>query len=293
MAAEGLTDKEIAKHLNLSRRTIGTYWERLRLKIGPYSRTQLVAQFLRVESDADPSGTTYRNLFASWEEGVWIISPVGTTLYANHRIATLFGFAPEEFPEADVKTLFQVATNTTIDEILGTVRNGPHMVEFRLQRSDGEAVWLRLRGTPATDSRGRLTAFVLMLRDITVDRRIKRTLASCETAVQFLAETSAAPIARFDRELTCISVNSVFCEIIGVNESEVTKRRIWDLDQYFRPVESWQSGLHRVLNSGETEQLEGVTLGEHRLVGVFFVPEPTRDPLPRVVLAVAKLDNRA
>ena len=90
LAADGLTDKQIASHLQLSQRTIGTYWERMRQKMGQYSRTQLVANFVRGIVQADES-TNYRNLFASWQEGVWILLETGETVYANHQIADLFG----------------------------------------------------------------------------------------------------------------------------------------------------------------------------------------------------------
>ena len=50
-AAEGLTDTAIANRLGISEATVGTYWGRVRIKLGPYSRTELVAIVLRAERD--------------------------------------------------------------------------------------------------------------------------------------------------------------------------------------------------------------------------------------------------
>lgn len=43
LAAEGLTDKEIAERLRISNGTVGTYWKRAFERLGAHSRTQAVA----------------------------------------------------------------------------------------------------------------------------------------------------------------------------------------------------------------------------------------------------------
>ncbi len=43
LAAHGLTDKEIALRLGIRDGTVATYWERIRAKLGPHHRSELVA----------------------------------------------------------------------------------------------------------------------------------------------------------------------------------------------------------------------------------------------------------
>ncbi len=50
MAAQGLTDQAIANKLGISLATVGTYWGRVRIKLGPYNRTELVANYLRSQA---------------------------------------------------------------------------------------------------------------------------------------------------------------------------------------------------------------------------------------------------
>ncbi|HVL40328.1 MAG TPA: LuxR C-terminal-related transcriptional regulator [Fimbriimonadaceae bacterium] len=41
-AADGFTDKQIAQRLGLSPRTVSTYWDRMRVKLGAKSRIQVL-----------------------------------------------------------------------------------------------------------------------------------------------------------------------------------------------------------------------------------------------------------
>jgi PAS domain S-box-containing protein len=50
MAAEGLTDQAISNKLGISLATVGTYWGRVRIKMGPFNRTELVANYLRAQA---------------------------------------------------------------------------------------------------------------------------------------------------------------------------------------------------------------------------------------------------
>jgi DNA-binding CsgD family transcriptional regulator len=82
LAAHGLTDKEIAKHLELSKRTVGTYWERMREKLGRLSRTELVARFVRFDpGSAEP--TLNRGLLDSCESSLNFLSENSSDLIAR------------------------------------------------------------------------------------------------------------------------------------------------------------------------------------------------------------------
>jgi len=49
-ATRGLTDQAIANELGISLATIATYWGRIRIKLGPLNRTELVARYLEYKS---------------------------------------------------------------------------------------------------------------------------------------------------------------------------------------------------------------------------------------------------
>src|SRR6476469_3339947 len=47
LAGDGLTDKEIALRLSIGPKTVRTYWDRMRAKLGAASRTEVLAKALR------------------------------------------------------------------------------------------------------------------------------------------------------------------------------------------------------------------------------------------------------
>ncbi len=52
LAGEGLTDKEIALRLDIGQKTVRTYWDRMRAKLGAASRTEVLAKALHTAIDA-------------------------------------------------------------------------------------------------------------------------------------------------------------------------------------------------------------------------------------------------
>lgn len=52
LAGEGLTDKEIALRLEIGPKTVRTYWDRMRAKLGAASRTEVLARALQTAYDA-------------------------------------------------------------------------------------------------------------------------------------------------------------------------------------------------------------------------------------------------
>lgn len=115
LAADGLTDGAMAIKLGISEGTVGTYWSRIRAKIGPYSRTELVAVRVRnelqqkldaVEKDraalsvqlrsADKERGFYESILDSSEDGIIIVHPNGEIVHANPAAHAIFCSGPDQ-----------------------------------------------------------------------------------------------------------------------------------------------------------------------------------------------------
>ncbi len=51
LAADGMTDKEIAVELGIGPETVSTYWRRIRSRLGAVSRTEVVATEIRRQAE--------------------------------------------------------------------------------------------------------------------------------------------------------------------------------------------------------------------------------------------------
>lgn len=127
-AAEGLTDTAIAFRLGISEATVGTYWGRVRIKIGPYNRTELVSIFLRQEqetkldaireenaqvvaalqsavSEAAVQDSLYRDLIDNAPDAMLLVLSDGVISTANQAAHELFGYDGGEMNGLSLITL--------------------------------------------------------------------------------------------------------------------------------------------------------------------------------------------
>lgn len=125
-AAQGLTDTAIANKLGISEATVGTYWGRVRIKLGPYSRTELVAIVLRAEQEAaldalrqeheqmvlqlkerasESEGGLSRELLEHAPDAMILVSSDGLIEFANAAACELFGYDAKEFEGLDLANL--------------------------------------------------------------------------------------------------------------------------------------------------------------------------------------------
>jgi PAS domain-containing protein len=273
LAADGLTDKEIAIRLNLSQRTIGTYWERMREKLGHCSRTQLVARFFKNSTQGEDSNN-YKNLFSMWEEGVWIILEDGTTVYSNNRLPDLFDLSPSAFAAASARELIEKATEISFDSLLDGIRSKDQQLEFCIKRENSTTVCLSMVASAVQSGKRNEGAIFLRLTDITVQRKVKAALDSCESSLTFMSDNSNDFIARFDSDLTCKSTNPSLRRLL---DRDIVGCKILDLTQEFAPNELWAACLVESITSGETQHFKCHLPGRKESVQTHLLPIPTED----------------
>jgi PAS domain S-box-containing protein len=118
-AAQGFTDTAIALKLGISEATVGTYWGRVRTKMGPYNRTELVSIYLRSQQEAALSelrdenakliadlqgvataateeGSLYLGIIENAPDAILLVSEDGTVKGANIAARELFGYESSE-----------------------------------------------------------------------------------------------------------------------------------------------------------------------------------------------------
>jgi PAS domain S-box-containing protein len=130
-AVEGYTDQAIANKLGISLATVGTYWGRVRIKFGPYNRTELVALYLKeeaaqtlsllreenqdlvaqIEAHAKneealkSSLELFRGLVETAPDAILLVTGAGRIELANEQAAQMFGYAASELVGKMIESL--------------------------------------------------------------------------------------------------------------------------------------------------------------------------------------------
>jgi PAS domain S-box-containing protein len=287
MAAEGQTDKEIAGNLGLSLKTIHTYWDRMRQKFDSSTRTQVFAKFLRIELSRGNSPERFHYLFSSWGEGVWVVAPPNTTIYANRRVAEIFGYTEEAFQALPSDKILEGARAPELAELIRDAGPAAASVEALIRTSANGNVWVQVTTTPLMDGAAGQRSVVLRVLNISPQKGLEQTLRSSEANVRRIVEISSDSVCRFDGDLTCRYVNPSFLNLMGCAAEKVMDRRIEDLAGVLGTAEPWRMGLQQAMRTGEEYSFDQTISGRGKF-RVYLLPEPSPDFQPTSIIALMR-----
>ena len=122
-ASKGLTDQAIANELGISLATIATYWGRMRIKLGPLNRTELVARYLEYKSTEEifqlhtAAAMLRRQLETTKSEdsefilalnrlpdSVVLVDDQANLIYVNEAFCRTTGYSPDDFVGENFRT---------------------------------------------------------------------------------------------------------------------------------------------------------------------------------------------
>lgn len=170
-ATQGMTDQAIANQLGISLATVGTYWGRVRIKLGPFNRAELVAKFLtqkaeyiiqklrfenqllldriaehaEVEDMLRASLEMFRGLLETAPDAILVVDGDGKVQFANDQASILFGYSVDELLALNIDTLvperyrpMHVSFRTEYDESPVKRQMGEHLATVALRKDGAE-----------------------------------------------------------------------------------------------------------------------------------------------------------
>ncbi|HET7094343.1 MAG TPA: PAS domain S-box protein, partial [Thermomicrobiales bacterium] len=217
----------------------------------------LSASQQRVEAALRASEQRFRSIVEVANEGVWLLSAGGATVYANRRLAAILGADDElltgrllwefVFPDdgAALRELFARAVRQRLDSF-----------EFRLRRADGAAAHVLIATSPVIDASG-MAGVVVLISDISERQRAARDLARANERFVLAAEAVQALIYDWEPGSDRIEWSPGLVDVIGWRPEEAPASDAW-----------WSAQIH----PADRQRLQRSPLAE-RLAGDRFSNE--------------------
>jgi PAS domain S-box-containing protein len=165
--------------------------------------------------------------------GIYLVrASDGLIVHTNPQLDKLFGYEPGEIIGKPVSILNGSngkSPQEVADNILAILnRDGSWQGEVLSIRKDGTRFWCSASITTFEhDTYG--TVWVAARQDITTRKQIEAALRESEQRYRAIVSQATAGIVRKDESGRLLFVNQAFCDMLGMDESELTGRRIWEL----------------------------------------------------------------
>jgi PAS domain S-box-containing protein len=197
---------------------------------------------------------SYRKLFESSIDGIYVTTPDGELLNANPALARMMGYdSPTELMTriGDIANTIYVnpALRRHYQQIMerdGFVRE----FEYQARRRDGDVLWLSDSATAIRDDDGRVLRYEGAVRDITNQKRAEQAIAEGRRLLQQVIDTVPAVINVKDTELRYLLMNRYMAGIFGIDPKEAIGRTTAELMSRYGSHKT-DANDKRVLATGE------------------------------------------
>jgi two-component system CheB/CheR fusion protein len=181
LAAEGMTDKEIAGKLGIARSTVITHWTRMRERLGASNRGHIIARAMVTiyrdsQREVERLGAVYRSMVECLEDfAVFLFDKDRKILSWNPGVERNLGYTEQEFLALRAEVIY-----TPEDRKAGVpereqeiaAKEGKAMDERWHLKKSGERFWSQGVVMPIR-LEGEITCFAKILRDLTHLKRLE------------------------------------------------------------------------------------------------------------------------
>ena len=176
---------------------------------------------------------SYRKLFETSVDGIYVTTPAGALLNANPALARMMGYdTPEDLIRGigDISETIYVhpAARAEYQRLMqrdGMVRE----FEYQVRQCGGAVLWLSDSATAVRDENGEIIRYEGTVRDITDQKRAEDAIAEGRRTLQQVIDTVPAVINVKDKQLRYILMNRYMAGIFGIEPADAIGRTTADL----------------------------------------------------------------
>ena len=176
---------------------------------------------------------SYRTLFETSIDGIYVTTPGGKLLNANPALARIMGYdRPEQLIESIDDVAQNVYVNPAAREEFQRLMQRDGMVrefEYQVRQRGGGILWLSDSATAVRDEKGEVTRYEGTVRDITDQKRAEDAIAEGRRLLQQVIDTVPAVINVKDNQLRYVLMNRYMSGIFGIEPEDAIGRTTTEL----------------------------------------------------------------
>ncbi len=197
---------------------------------------------------------SYRKLFDTSIDGIYITTPEGRLLNANPALARMMGYnSPQELIDnaTDIAHAIYVDPDVRAEYQLRMARDGMvREFEYQVRRRDGAVLWLSDSATTIRDSSGDVVRYEGVVRDISNQKRAEEALDESRRRLQQVIDTVPAVINVKDTSLRYVLMNRYMARIFNIEPEDAIGRTTTDLMSRYGAQKN-DANDRRVMASGK------------------------------------------
>ncbi len=271
--------------------------------VKPFDQTQLLTIInialhrSGLEKQLEQTEQWLATTLSSIGDGTIATDPTGVVTFMNPMAEVLTGWQQTEALGTAIHQVLQLLDPDThqpiANPLLQAIQAGDRVTLAKaciLRTKDGRERAIRDTATPIRNNKGEIMGGVLVFQDVTERKQAEALLHRREQEFRALVENSPDIVARFDRQLRHLYVNSTVERITGIPRAAFIGRTNRELGMPAANVNLWDACLHHVFETGQEQTIafDAMTLDGVRFFQSRLVPEFAQDGTVATVLAVAR-----
>ncbi|MFT4037249.1 MAG: PAS domain-containing protein, partial [Thermomicrobiales bacterium] len=186
----------------------------------------------RVEAELRASERRFRTMLSTANEGVWLIDRAGATQFVNDRMAAMLGESPEVIAQRPaLEYAFPEDLPDAQERVAGILSGVSAEFEYRLRRSGGQALWVRVNTSPVRNDQGRVVGILGLFTDMTERRQNEEALNRANERFALATEAVHSLIYDWDLRTGEVTWSSGLAPLLGYRPDEAAPTPAWWLER--------------------------------------------------------------
>ena len=197
---------------------------------------------------------SYRKLFDSSIDGIYVTTPEGRLLNANPALSRMMGY---DSPQELIEGITDVASAIYLDPTVRTeyqermARDGMvREFEYQVRQRDGSVLWLSDSATTVRDEAGHVVRYEGVVRDITNQKRAEDEVAEGRRRLQEVIDTVPAVINVKDMQMRYVLMNRYMASIFNIEPEDAIGHTTTDIMSRYGAQKTDEND-RRVLDAGK------------------------------------------